>query len=232
MRKLWIAFMRGISSTLGVAQVRWYIPTPAEEMEAVAAEVRDATASVDAETGRFTCCGTDALSAEPFHAAGCPNCGAVELPRAHRLAPRSWQMPDGTIIADADNREAVELLKSDPDEFFRITKGILHKPITMRAVCSCIVELMPNTVELSWETEYTVVIIAPCLVHLLVFKPIWWSRLLDKLTATNDLCYHVVTPSYGGRGVERVELGCSHSTSHHTNRVRGCSRCGCDREFK
>lgn len=132
---------------------------------------------------------------------------------------------------DVHNPEAMELLKSNPDEFFRITRGILHKPITMSAVCKCIVELTPDTVELSWETEYTVAIIAPCLAHTLVFQPTWWSRLLDKLTATNDLCYHVIIPAYGGRGVERVELGCSHSTSHHTNKVRGCSRCGCSKVF-
>ena len=132
---------------------------------------------------------------------------------------------------DVHNPEAMELLKSNPDEFFRITRGILHKPITMSAVCKCIVELTPDTVELSWETEYTVAIIAPCLAHTLVFQPTWWSRLLDKLTATNDLCYHVIIPAYGGRGVGRVELGCSHSTSHHTNKVRGCSRCGCSKVF-
>jgi hypothetical protein len=28
---------------------------------------------IDPDTGRYTCCGTDALRTEPFHAAGCPN---------------------------------------------------------------------------------------------------------------------------------------------------------------
>jgi hypothetical protein len=47
--------------------------------------------------------------------------GAVELERKHDLAPRRWRLPSGTIIGEAVNWEAVELLKSDPDEYFRRT---------------------------------------------------------------------------------------------------------------
>jgi hypothetical protein len=45
------------------------------------------------------------------------------LPRRHDLAPRRWQLPSGTIIGEAINWEAVELLKSDPDEYFRRTRN-------------------------------------------------------------------------------------------------------------
>ena len=47
--------------------------------------------------------------------------GRVELPRENDLQPRRWRMPDGSIIGEAVNREAVELLKNDPDEYFRRT---------------------------------------------------------------------------------------------------------------
>lgn len=46
----------------------------------------------------------------------------VELPRNHDLAPRSWQMPSGEIVGEAVNPEAVELLKTDPEEYFRRTR--------------------------------------------------------------------------------------------------------------
>ncbi len=48
--------------------------------------------------------------------------GAVELPRQHDLEPRSWRLPNGTIISDTVNEEAVRLLKTDPDEYFRRTR--------------------------------------------------------------------------------------------------------------
>lgn len=48
--------------------------------------------------------------------------GAVELPRRHDLAPQSWQLLDGSIVSEAINQEALELLKSDPDEYFRRTE--------------------------------------------------------------------------------------------------------------
>lgn len=44
------------------------------------------------------------------------------LPRPHQLAPRQWQLPGGEIVGEAINREAVELLKSDPDEYIRRTR--------------------------------------------------------------------------------------------------------------
>lgn len=47
--------------------------------------------------------------------------GGVELPRRHDLAPRRWRMPDDSIVSEAFNREAIELLKTDPDEYFRRT---------------------------------------------------------------------------------------------------------------
>jgi hypothetical protein len=47
--------------------------------------------------------------------------GRVELPREHDLAPRRWRMPNGSIVGEAINRDAVELLKRDPDEYFRRT---------------------------------------------------------------------------------------------------------------
>jgi hypothetical protein len=72
MEKLWLAFLRGFQNTFGVAPIRRNIPTPEEEMGAVAVEIRKATASIDPETGRLTCCGTDGLSVEPFHAWNCP----------------------------------------------------------------------------------------------------------------------------------------------------------------
>ncbi len=45
----------------------------------------------------------------------------IELPRRNDLAPRRWLMPDGAIVSEAINLNAVELLKSDPDEYFRRT---------------------------------------------------------------------------------------------------------------
>lgn len=45
----------------------------------------------------------------------------VELPRSHDLQPRRWLMPDGSITAEAINHEAVDLLRDDPEEYFRRT---------------------------------------------------------------------------------------------------------------
>jgi hypothetical protein len=39
----------------------------------VCVSVLDNTGLIDRETGRYNCCGTDAQSADPFHAVGCPN---------------------------------------------------------------------------------------------------------------------------------------------------------------
>lgn len=47
--------------------------------------------------------------------------GGVELPRRHDLAPRRWRMPNGEIVGEAINLEAIQLLKDDPDEYFRRT---------------------------------------------------------------------------------------------------------------
>lgn len=44
------------------------------------------------------------------------------LPRPHDLAPRQWRLPTGEIVGEAINHEAVELLKTDPEEYFRITR--------------------------------------------------------------------------------------------------------------
>jgi hypothetical protein len=41
------------------------------------------------------------------------------LPRRHDLEPRRWQLPSGEIVGEAINREAIELLKRDPEEYFR-----------------------------------------------------------------------------------------------------------------
>lgn len=46
----------------------------------------------------------------------------VELPRAHDLAPRRWRLPNGEIVFDTTNHEAIELLKANPDEYFRRTR--------------------------------------------------------------------------------------------------------------
>ncbi|QAX95722.1 hypothetical protein SEA_YOUREADOPTED_81 [Mycobacterium phage YoureAdopted] len=50
-----------------------------------------------------------------------PNEG-VELPRAHDLDPRRWRLPSGEVVFETVNRDAIELLKADPDEFFRRTR--------------------------------------------------------------------------------------------------------------
>lgn len=44
------------------------------------------------------------------------------LPRRHDLEPRRWQLPSGEIRGEAWNREAVELLRNDPEEYFRRTR--------------------------------------------------------------------------------------------------------------
>lgn len=49
---------------------------------------------------------------------------AIELARKHDLAPRQWRMPNGEIVGEAVNHEAVELLKNDPDEYFRRTRKL------------------------------------------------------------------------------------------------------------
>ncbi|WNO27565.1 hypothetical protein SEA_AGEOFDAPAGE_86 [Mycobacterium phage Ageofdapage] len=46
----------------------------------------------------------------------------VELPRAHDLAPRRWRLPSGEIVFETVNREAIELLRTDPAEYFRRTR--------------------------------------------------------------------------------------------------------------
>jgi hypothetical protein len=51
----------------------------------------------------------------------------IELERNHDLAPRRWRLPAGKIIGEAVNREAIELLKSDPDEYFHRTR---RRPVT------------------------------------------------------------------------------------------------------
>lgn len=48
--------------------------------------------------------------------------GRIELPREHDLAPKRWQLPSGEIITEAINHEALELLKTDPEEYFRRTR--------------------------------------------------------------------------------------------------------------
>lgn len=45
MRDAWRAFWQGFGNTLGIAPVRRYVPTPAEELEAASAEVRAAIAA-------------------------------------------------------------------------------------------------------------------------------------------------------------------------------------------
>ncbi|QIG58912.1 hypothetical protein SEA_BGLLUVIAE_81 [Mycobacterium Phage BGlluviae] len=50
-----------------------------------------------------------------------PNEG-VELPRARDLDPRRWRLPSGEIVFETVNRDAIELLKADPDEYFRRTR--------------------------------------------------------------------------------------------------------------
>lgn len=45
--------------------------------------------------------------------------GRIELPRRHELAPRRWQLPNGEIVGEAVNHDAIALLKADPDEYFR-----------------------------------------------------------------------------------------------------------------
>ena len=56
--------------------------------------------------------------------------GAVELPREHDLSPRRWRLPSGEIVGEAINREAVELLKNDPDEYFRRTTAAANRRLT------------------------------------------------------------------------------------------------------
>lgn len=46
----------------------------------------------------------------------------VELPRAHDLGSRSWRLPSGEIRGEACNREAVELLRTNPAEYVERTR--------------------------------------------------------------------------------------------------------------
>lgn len=46
----------------------------------------------------------------------------VELPRRD-LAPRRWRTPEGSIVGEAINAEAIQLLKTNPDEYFRRTRS-------------------------------------------------------------------------------------------------------------
>lgn len=98
MRELLRRFWHGFSSTLGIAQVRRHVESPAESFEAVGNDVHSATQEVVDEDG------------------------SVELPRRHPFDTRRWRMPDGSIVFEAYNPEAIELLKTDPDEFFRISR--------------------------------------------------------------------------------------------------------------
>lgn len=45
------------------------------------------------------------------------------LARPHQLAPRQWQLPSGEIVGEAVNHEALELLKNEPEEYFRLTRS-------------------------------------------------------------------------------------------------------------
>jgi len=60
-------------------------------------------------------CGIPACEGHP------PN-GWVELPRDHDLQTRRWRSPSGEIVGEAFNRKAIELLKSDPEEYLRRTR--------------------------------------------------------------------------------------------------------------
>lgn len=44
----------------------------------------------------------------------------VELYRKHPLDRRQWRTPTGEILTEAVNWEAVELLRDNPEEYFRV----------------------------------------------------------------------------------------------------------------
>lgn len=50
MKHLWRAFWRGFGNTLGIAPVRRYVPSPAEELEAARADLR---AAITAASERY-----------------------------------------------------------------------------------------------------------------------------------------------------------------------------------
>lgn len=52
----------------------------------------------------------------------CKVCYPIELPRRHDLEPRRWQTSENEIVGEAINQDAIELLKSDPNEYFRRTR--------------------------------------------------------------------------------------------------------------
>lgn len=49
---LWRAFWRGFAGVMGVAPVLRYVETPEESMQAVAEQIRSATAEVNRRTDR------------------------------------------------------------------------------------------------------------------------------------------------------------------------------------
>lgn len=56
----------------------------------------------------------------------------VELPRQHDLDRRRWRLPSGEIRGEAWNREAMELLGTNPAEYARRTR--LRDPDMERAL--------------------------------------------------------------------------------------------------
>ncbi len=55
----------------------------------------------------------------------------VELPRAHDLDRRRWRLPSGEIRGEAWNREALELLRTNPAQYVERTR--LKDPDMQRA---------------------------------------------------------------------------------------------------
>ncbi|SKS40461.1 Uncharacterised protein [Mycobacteroides abscessus subsp. massiliense] len=55
----------------------------------------------------------------------------VELPRRHDLDRRQWRLPSGEIRGEAWNREAMELLRTNPAEYVERTR--LKDPDMQRA---------------------------------------------------------------------------------------------------
>ena len=106
MKELWQSFVRGLERTLGIAQVRRYIPTPAEDMEAVEAEIQEAVELTLPTWDDDT----------KYEDQGEP----VELPRDSVISPRRWMHPDGKIVSEAYSDEAVDLLLHNPEEYMRL----------------------------------------------------------------------------------------------------------------
>ena len=44
---------------------------------------------------------------------------AIELARRHDMAPRRWLLPNGDVVGEAISREAVDLMRDDPVEYWR-----------------------------------------------------------------------------------------------------------------